>query len=199
MKTFRNVLNTRKAVDKITGIEYSANACEWVVYPRGNYGYVNADTIASIEDLTVGNMNKVVSEKAKSVICDVNLQLDIQATFKKSCTVSYQGAEIEGVKADLISWLAVNDCSIAMDGDDIHITTCKYNHFYKVEQVLKMVANYCSIDSCACFLLDYNDMIISSYRGKGTDVVKSAQKEYKTRSKAYKVAQVTDRKDYIFK
>ena len=199
MKTFRNVLNTRKAVDKVTGIEYTANNCEWVVYPRGNYGYISKDTISNIEDLTANNMNKVVSEKAKTVICDVNLQLDIQATFKKDCTVSYQGQNIDGVKADLISWLAVNDCTITIDNDDIHIITCKYNHFYRIDAVLKMVSNYCNIDSCACFLLDYNDTIISSYRGKNKDVVKSAQKEYKARSKAYKVAQITDRKDYIFK
>lgn len=199
MRTFREVTNTRKAIDKVTGIEYSANNCEWVVYPRGNYGYVNADTISNIEELTANNMNKVVSEKAKTIVCDVNLQLDIQATFKTSTKVSYQGQEIEGVKADLISWLAVNDCTITLDGDDIHIISCKYNHFYRIDAVLKMVSNYCTIDTASCFLLDYNDSIVSSYRGKGSDVVKSAQKEYKTRSKAYKVAQVTDRKDYIFK
>jgi hypothetical protein len=199
MKTFRTVLNTRRAIDKVTSIEYAANNCEWVVYPRGNYGYIHESTIANIEELTASNMNKIVSEKAKTVVCDVNLQLDIQATFKKDCKVSYQGAQIDGVKADLISWLAVNDCTITIDNDDIHIISCKYNHFYRIEAVLKMVSNYCNIDSCACFMLDYNDNIISSYRGKNNDVVKSAQKEYKARSKFYKVAQVTDRTDYIFK
>jgi hypothetical protein len=199
MKTFRTVTNTRKAIDKVTGVEHAANNCEWVVYPRGNYGYISKSTIDNIEELTAGNMNKIVSEKAKTVVCDVNLQLDIQATFKKDCKVSYQGAQIDGVKADLISWLAVNDCTITIDNDDIHIISCKYNHFYRIEAVLKMVSNYCNIDSCACFMLDYNDNIISSYRGKNNDVVKSAQKEYKTRSKLYKVAQVTDRTDYIFK